>query len=284
MLERGNVYNLLVGFTEGVADRSRVVEHTDDAVRAYVASSGEVDLARLIHLPTLVMPEIGHSAARQVARVGYLEDLAVFTSKQYRFRFVPNPEVPEFATNRVQEIAGRLQITQWEFSRTHWAVKDVDLYRVVQESITGIKLAPRVFRFPTEVAKEPDLVAVMMPFDARFQAVYRALREAVCAMGLECRRADDIWEHDHIMDDVISLIWRARVVISDLSRKNPNVFYETGIAHSLGRDVIQIAQSIDDVPFDLRSLRTVIYLSNTEGLADLKGQVTTRLSNLLARG
>lgn len=283
MLGRGNVYNLLVGFAEGVADRSRVVEHTDDFVHAYVAPRGEVDIARLIHLPTLVMPEIGTSTARQVARVGHIEDLTVFTPKQYRFRFVANPEVPEVPTGRIQEIADRLQITRWEFSRTHWAVKDVDLYRVLQESITGTKLAPRVFRFPTEVPRDADLVAVMMPFEARFDAVYGALGEAVDAAGLECRRADDIWENDHIMDDVISLIWRARVVISDLSTKNPNVFYETGIAHSLGRDVIQIAQSIDDVPFDLRFLRTVVYLSNNEGLADLKDQVRMRLSNLLAR-
>jgi hypothetical protein len=229
------------------------------------------------------MPEIGDSTARQVARVGHIEDLAVSTSKQYRFRFVVNPMVPEFATDRVQEFADRLQITEWEFRRTHWAVKDVDLYRVLHESITGIGLAPRVFRFPTEVARDADLVAVMMPFDAQFTPVYEVLREAVSAAGLKCHRADDIWENDHIMDDVISLIWRGRVVISDFSMKNPNVFYETGIAHSLGRDVIQIAQSIDDVPFDLRSLRTVVYLSNTEGLADLKNQVTTRLSNMLAR-
>ena len=277
------MYNLLVGFPEGVAERSRVVEHTAEAVLAYVAPSGEVDLARLLHLPTLVMPEIGNSTARQVVRVGHIEDLAVSTPKQYRFRFMANPDIPELPTERVQVIADRLQITQWEFSRTHWAVKDVDLYRVLRESITGIKLAPRVFRFPTEVIRDADLVAVMMPFDARFNAVYEALREAVSAAGLQCRRADDIWENDHIMDDVISLIWRARVVISDLTTKNPNVFYETGIAHSLGREVIQVAQSIDDVPFDLRSLRTVLYLSNNEGLADLKAQVTTRLSNLLAR-
>ena len=277
------MYNLLVGYTEGVADRSRVVEHTDDAVRAYISPGGQVDPARLINLPTLVMPEIGHSTSRQVARVGHIEGLAVHTPKLYRFRFVANFEIPEFATSRVQEVADRLQITQWEFNRTHWAVKDIDLYRILQESITGINLAPRVFRFPTEVSRDNDLVAVMMPFDTRFNAVYEALREAVSAAGLECRRADDIWENDHIMDDVISLIWRAGVIISDLSTKNPNVFYETGIAHSLGRDVIQIAQSIDDVPFDLRSLRTVVYLSNNEGLADLKEQVTTRLGNLLAR-
>jgi hypothetical protein len=52
-----------------------------------------------------------------------------------------------------------------------------------------------VFRFPTEIARDSDLVAVMrMPFDARFNAVYAALREAVNAAVLECRRADDILE------------------------------------------------------------------------------------------
>ena len=135
------MYNLLVGFPEGVADRSRVVEHTDEALQAYIAPGGQVDPARLIHLPVLVMPEIGRSTARQVARVGHIEDLAVHTPKLYKFRFVANPEVPEFATSRVQQIADRLQIAEWEFSRTHWAVKDVDLYRVLQESITGISRA-----------------------------------------------------------------------------------------------------------------------------------------------
>ena len=126
-------------------------------------------------------------------------------------------------------------------------------------------------------------MAVMMPFDARFDAVYGALRDAINAAGLECCRADDIWENDHIMDDVISLIWRARLVISDLSTKNPNVFYETGIAHSL-RTRRHPDRGVDRRrTFDLRSLRTVVYLSNNEGLADLKDQVTTRLSNLLAR-
>jgi hypothetical protein len=48
----------------------------------------------------------------------------------------------------------------------------------------------------------------------------------------------------------------ARIVIADLNSRNPNVFYETGIAHTLGRDVIQIAQSIEDVPFDLRAIRS----------------------------
>ena len=80
------------------------------------------------------------------------------------------------------------------------------------------------------------------------------------------------------VDDIINLIWRARVVIADLSSKNPNVFYETGIAHTLGREVIQIAQSTEDIPFDLRAIRSQIYLNNGEGLERLKEQVVERLT------
>jgi hypothetical protein len=94
--------------------------------------------------------------------------------------------------------------------------------------------------------------------------------------------ADDIWENHHIMDDVISLLWRARVVVADLTSKNPNVFYETGIAHSLGRDVVQIAQSIEDVPFDLRGIRTLTYLRNGEGLASLQDDIRNRIDALVA--
>jgi hypothetical protein len=159
-------------------------------------------------------------------------------------------------------------------------VKDVDLYGVVHSSILTPGSGPKVFRLPTELSVEPDLVAVMMPFSGSFDGVYAALKEAVVAADMRCSRADDIWVNSHIIDDVINLIWRARVVIADLSGKNPNVFYEAGVAHTLGREVIQITQTMKDVPFDLRGIRTLPYLNNGEGLSDLKPRVTDRLRSL----
>ncbi len=92
----------------------------------------------------------------------------------------------------------------------------------------------------------------MMPFSAGFDGVYAALGAAAEAVGKKCQRADDIWNHDAIIQDVVSLICKSSVVICDLTGKNANVFYEAGIAHSLGKDVILNTQSADDVPFDLR--------------------------------
>jgi hypothetical protein len=162
-------------------------------------------------------------------------------------------------------------------------VKDVDLYRVLHDTGTDTRPTPKVFRLPVGRPRESDLVAVMMPFAQPFNRVYETLQQAVTGVGLRCVRADDIWESDSIMDDVAGLIWRAQVVISDLTDRNSNVFYETGIAHTFGRDVISITQSKGDVPFDLRHLRFIPYLNNLEGLQDLRKQVADRLADLARR-
>lgn len=276
------MYNLLVGFPEGMAHGSRVFEYADGAAENFAKPGGSIDLHRLMSLPALVMPEIG-SEAHQVARIGRLDRLQR-SGADFRFAFMPDPGVPEFSVHRIQAAAVSLGISDFEFHRTHWAVKDGDLHRTLWEIAAGFRPSPRVFELPIEIPREPDLVAVMMPFDAGYDPVYQALQEASKEAGFRCQRADDIWVHDHIMDDVISLIWRAQAVISDLTGKNANVFYETGIAHTIGRDVILTSQSMGDVPFDLRSIRTLKYLANREGLDQLKAQVRARLEDLALRG
>jgi hypothetical protein len=59
------------------------------------------------------------------------------------------------------------------------------------------------------------------------------------------------------------------------------VFYEVGIAHTLGREVILITQSEHDIPFDLRHLRYVKYLNNTEGRAALGTALEGRMQTIL---
>ena len=71
----------------------------------------------------------------------------------------------------------------------------------------------------------------------------------------------DIWRH----------INSASLVITDMTGRNANVFYELGMAHAVGVPVVLIAQNVDDIPFDLRGVRTIIYgdsPSGYEGLAD----------------
>jgi hypothetical protein len=147
--------------------------------------------------------------------------------------------------------------------------------------ITGpsIVFAPKVFEVPSSPT-ERDLISVMMPFDHSFQHVYSTIRSAAESSGLRCMRADDLWENSTVVQDVFSLIFHSFIVVCDFTQKNPNVFYEAGIAHTLGKHVVPITQSADDIPFDLRHHRFAKYLNNNEGLSTLKGELVGRFRTL----
>lgn len=135
---------------------------------------------------------------------------------------------------------------------------------------------PKAFQV-TDVTVIPNRVAVMMPFSQKFDTVYDAIKNACKSVGLECNRADDIWLNTTIIQDIFDLICTSSIVICDFSEKNPNVFYEAGIAHTLGRTVIPIVQNTDDIPFDLRQHRFLSYLHNNEGLATLTDRLAKKL-------
>lgn len=142
-----------------------------------------------------------------------------------------------------------------------------------------ITFSPYVFQVPDGYV-ELDLVAVMMPFAMEFRGVYDAIKRATSECGLRCLRPDDIWEESTIVQDIFNLIFRAQVVVVDFSGKNPNVMYETGIAHTLGKHVVPISQALDDVPFDMRHHRVLKYLPNTEGLTKLSSSLATKLRHV----
>lgn len=139
-----------------------------------------------------------------------------------------------------------------------------------------ITFAPSVFQIP-EGSIESDLVAVMMPFRREFDGVFAAIKEACLVVKMRGVRADDIWESSTFIQDIFSLIYRAQVVVVDFTGKNPNVMYETGIAHTLGKHVVPITQSIDDIPSDMNHHRALKYLGNSEGLVGLTSQLAKRL-------
>lgn len=114
---------------------------------------------------------------------------------------------------------------------------------------------------------ESNLCFVLMPFAPKWS---RKLFEQHIVptgnkLGFDVVRADDIYGVKGIMQDVWININRARIIIADLTTKNPNVFYEVGLAHAIGKDVILITQDMADVPFDLQSLRCVVYSLELDG-------------------
>ena len=142
-----------------------------------------------------------------------------------------------------------------------------------------IVFSPNIFSIPEDTV-DPQLISVMMPFNPAYSGVYHAISEAANNAGFTCKRVDDIWNHSTVIQDVFSLIFHSFIVVCDFSGKNPNVFYEAGIAHTLGKHVVPITQSEQDIPFDLQHHRYAKYLNNGEGLKTLTQELYSRFVTL----
>lgn len=131
---------------------------------------------------------------------------------------------------------------------------------------------------------ESDLCFVLMPFRDELEAVYSDhIRKVSRSVGLRCKRADDIFSNTTIIEDIWDYINRARIIIADLTGKNPNVFYEVGLAHVLGKHVVLVTQSIDDIPFDLRHLRNIVYEYTPRGMQKFEESLQKTLEFILAQ-
>ena len=118
---------------------------------------------------------------------------------------------------------------------------------------------------------DPNLCFVLMPFVKEMDPIYiDHIKPVVESEGISCQRADEIVGTSIITFDIWEKINRSRFIIADLTGKNPNVFYEIGLAHALGKEVILITQTMTDVPFDLKSLRCIVYSFRPRGMKELE--------------
>jgi nucleoside 2-deoxyribosyltransferase len=107
--------------------------------------------------------------------------------------------------------------------------------------------------------------------------------ESALQKWYRCMRADDIYDNTSIIDDIVRLISEADIIIADLTTRNPNVMYELGYAHALGKECIPITQSMGDVPFDLRHRRVIPYQTSRRGLEELEDKLINTLLTIDAR-
>ncbi|MCP3957761.1 MAG: hypothetical protein GY719_07900 [bacterium] len=115
-------------------------------------------------------------------------------------------------------------------------------------------------------------VFVLMPFTNELRPIYEDHIKKVIdkSLGLSVGRADDVFAANSIISDIWRLIYNCKILIADCTHRNPNVFYEIGVAHTVGKPVILIAQGIDDIPFDLRHIRAIVYSYTPPGMAEFE--------------
>jgi len=124
-------------------------------------------------------------------------------------------------------------------------------------------------------------VFVLMPFAPELRAIYdNHIMKTVKALNLSIARADDFFSQESIMDEIWSAIAYATILIADCTNKNPNVFYEIGLAHAIGKPVILTTQNLDDVPFDLRHRGYIQYTYTPAGMKKFEKDLSATISEI----
>jgi hypothetical protein len=84
-----------------------------------------------------------------------------------------------------------------------------------------------------------------------FDDLYEILRDTVRAHNPSCRVDRMEQKHGNLVSAIIHRLYEADLVIAVLSGRNPNVFFELGVRHSLRRGTIMLVSDRREYPFDL---------------------------------
>ncbi|MBF0463862.1 MAG: response regulator [Nitrospirae bacterium] len=124
-------------------------------------------------------------------------------------------------------------------------------------------------------------IFVCMPYDDKFNDVYElGIRGAVTELGFTCMKANEMQYNGGIIQKVYESINTAHLIIADMTDEDPNVFYEVGYAHAMGKDVILITQNADKIPTNLSNFVHTIYDSSKVRV--LKENLKQKIQELLS--
>jgi hypothetical protein len=167
-------------------------------------------------------------------------------------------------------------------------IKDTGLWSKIRVSFGGMRLseAAMLSRHSTGMAvtpvfgrpRQPDEkidVFVLMPFNAKMEKVYtNHIKKMGEELGLIIRRADT-FAPGPFMEKVWDGICAAQLILADCTQKNPNVFYEIGMAHTVGKKVVLITRWEKDIPSDIKHYDYIPYVYDPEGAHQLIEKLRT---------
>lgn len=124
---------------------------------------------------------------------------------------------------------------------------------------------------------DDKLIFVLNSFHNNYVNDFMNIKEVCKNKGLIVCRGDEELIQGNMLAHILKFIVKSRIIIANLNGRNPNVFYELGIAHMMGKPTILISHVDNELPFDLQNQYVVIY--NDEN--DLKEKLAKILSLML---
>jgi len=130
------VYNFLVTSREGAwesgyeYDKSRFLEYTNDDIAASFKELKEPQLQALMELPCL----FAYEGTQHTMRVGKVEVKLRRDGKILFARPIIDERIAPIEFAQIKPHQAALDIRDWEINRTHWAVKDEDLFAILHRA------------------------------------------------------------------------------------------------------------------------------------------------------
>lgn len=265
-------------------DWGRVFEYTSPELKQCYGD----DLAALAELPTLVVAECELDARQPryvtvPARFSRLHNIRQEGSEVvFGYHHISNCLTSQEVFTSIFPVPQRSGVT--ENARTHWAVKEGNLIEKLAAlwDKRAIGEKPKIFGLDEWPLVKQEHIAVMMPYAREFDRVYEAIKAACAKVRCSPLRVAEIYGTNLVSKDIFTTIATSKLVICDITGQNPNVIYEVGIAHARNVEVVLITQNNDDVPFDLRHIRSVRYLTDAAGLAELETDLVQTIKAALS--
>jgi hypothetical protein len=182
----------------------------------------------------------------------------------------PNRDYPLEADIRGQEVRVKVDGV---------SVLEVLLSRPLEGKQIGLIAAGegKVTFSQVEVTSDRPRLFVAMEYREPFDTFYQKVIKPQAESDFEVVRIDEKTGPGVIFQDMQREIAQADVVIAEITHSNPNVFYELGYAHALGKPTILLAQRGVDLPFDIRSFRVVFYDDSIGGKSRVEEDLSKHL-------
>ena len=126
----------------------------------------------------------------------------------------------------------------------------------------------------TDIIVNKKMIFVLTPFNEKYDKTYEIIKKTCNRSGFECRRGDEERVSGQILRHIMNEILRARIIIANISGRNPNVMYELGICQAIGKPVLLISESEYDIPFDISVSRILIYKNTMRLSRELSDWIT----------